>query len=404
MGLLVSQERITNQRNTLTEYLTAHTWIKSMLRYLNESEKVLREGITESLDLRSIERQLPLPQEALYPKIPGSLARQRWFWAITRVLRHVRTSLPPGFENPLQRKHLRHTAVPFSPVYSAVLDYSRPPVLNNFPVYIRVSAKSTARLRRLSKEVGASMGAGIYALAGLVMMEFEEQRHPHVPLKERKAFITGFPLNPRAFFNHHSDPDSMMLAFSDGISLPFLPSSLDLDGRIRLLARQAQRQLATYQKRARPTGETAKVQNLNSRGAGLVLANQYLFSLDRLDSVLPEDRRTGSSVQGEYPAQKNPTMQTCGVSSIGSRDAFLKAGTYDLDDTSKDLVVDFRDMPSCVRTREGEFLFGIAGSGNDLLSTPSVDANMMDPELVEGWKRRFETILEDDNDNTTSKL
>lgn len=46
------------------------------------------------------------------------------------------------------------------------------------------------------------------------MMEFYEEREPGVNLADRKCFITGFPLNPRAFFNHHNDPDSMMLGKS----------------------------------------------------------------------------------------------------------------------------------------------------------------------------------------------
>lgn len=117
-------------------------------------------------------------------------------------------------------------------------------------------------------------------MVGVCMMEMYERQSPEIPLSERKVFIPGFPLNPRAFFGLNSEPDSMMLAFSDGIALPFLSARLSVAGRLKLLARQAQRQLSVYQKRlsnvaAAAAGEKdAKKQFLTSRGAGLVLANQ----------------------------------------------------------------------------------------------------------------------------------
>lgn len=118
-------------------------------------------------------------------------------------------------------------------------------------------------------------------MVGVCMMEMHERQSPEIPLSERKVFIPGFPLNPRAFFGGNSEPDSMMLAFSDGIALPFLSARLRVAGRLKLLARQAQRQLSVYQKRlnhfaaAAAAGEKdAKKQFLTSRGAGLVLANQ----------------------------------------------------------------------------------------------------------------------------------
>lgn len=117
-------------------------------------------------------------------------------------------------------------------------------------------------------------------MVGVCMMEMYEKQSPEIPLHDRKVFIPGFPLNPRAFFGLNSEPDSMMLAFSDGIALPFLSARLSVAGRLKLLARQAQRQLSVYQKRlsnvaAAAAGEKdAKKQFLTSRGAGLVLANQ----------------------------------------------------------------------------------------------------------------------------------
>lgn len=85
------------------------------------------------------------------------------------------------------------------------------------------------------------------------MMEIEEARHPNIPPSERRPFIASFPLNPRAFFGYSGPSDSCMLAFSDGIVLPFLSSGLDIEGRFRLTTRQADRQLRAYQKRLRST-------------------------------------------------------------------------------------------------------------------------------------------------------
>lgn len=377
--------------------------MRDFVKILNESPEELNRGIAGSIRPEIMELHLPPPQEALYPSIPGSKARQRWFWAITRILRHVRTPLPVGFENPLRRRSPRKEAIPLSPVYSAVLDYSKQPVVNTFPVHVHISVASTQRLQRIAKEAKASMGAGIYALSAIVMMELYEEQYPHITPENREAFITGFPLNPRAFFNHHNDPDSLMLAFSDGISLPFLSSCLPLEGRIRLLARQAQRQLATYQKRAKPKGQDATLQYLTSRGSGLVLANQYLSSVERADSCLPEHLRRSMNPQGAYPARKNPTMQTAGVSSVGNRDALIKGGMFDLNDPRKDFAAEFLDMTASVRAREGEFLVGIGGSSKGLFCTPSVDANKMDPALVERWRHRFETVLCETNDANDKK-
>ncbi|CAK4032450.1 Hypothetical predicted protein [Lecanosticta acicola] len=381
----------------IADGLSAWVWMRDFVQALNESEAVLRQGIADCIDPHHMQRHLPLPQEALYPQIPGSVARQRWFWAITRILRHVRKQLPTGFENPLKRpRPARVERLP--PKYHPVLEYSRLPVLNTYPVYVDLPLAGMRRLQNLCRQAKASVGAGIYALAAVVMMEFEEELHPRAAA-ERKAFISGFPLNPRAFFNHHSDPDSMMLAFSDGIALPFLPASLPLHGRIRLLARQAQRQLATYQKRQKPEGHDATRQCLHSRGADLVLPNQYLLSLERAASILPPHLQTHLDAQGAYPPKRNPTMQTHGVSSVGNREHLLRSGIYDLDDPQRDFAADFRDLKSGVRAREGEFLLGILGSNRGLSACPSVDGTTLDPELVEKWRHRFVTILDEISDD-----
>ncbi|GAB7365927.1 hypothetical protein MBLNU230_g7255t1 [Neophaeotheca triangularis] len=226
-------------------------------------------------------------------------------------------------------------------------------------------------------------------------MEMYERNEPEVPLAERKPFVSGFPLNPRPFLEGHIELDSLMLAFCDGIVLPFLPSNLDFDSRIRLLARQAQRQLAAYQKRARPKDEEAQLDFMSSRGAGRVIPNHYLGSVERADAMLPSHLRKGVDLQGEY---RLPVSygQTNGISSIGRRDGLINSGMYNLEDSSKDFVADYRSLDMAVRARAGEFLVGISGGSDGLGSGVSVDIGVMDPVLVEEWKKRMEIILESD--------
>ena len=98
-------------------------------------------------------------------------------------------------------------------------------------------------------------------------------------------------------------------------------------------------------------------------------------------------------------------MQTCGVSSVGNREALLKGGVYDLNDPSKDLAADFVDMTSSVRAREGEFLVGIGGTKDGLFCVPSVDSTRLDPGLVREWCERFETVLDEETTATaTAKM
>ncbi|KAF7197161.1 hypothetical protein HII31_01586 [Pseudocercospora fuligena] len=388
----------------ISDGLSAYNWMSDLIRILNEPLDKVRALTNEFTQPDALRKRLPPPQEALYPSIPGTKARQRWFWAITRLLRHVRKPLPVGFENPLRRRRTRES-VSFSPIYDKVLDYTRTPPLNTVPVYIHLGVANVQRLHRICREAKSSIGAGVYALAALCMMEFYEEREPHVALEDRKCFITGFPLDPRAFFGKRPEADSMMLAFSDGIALPFLSSKVPVEGRLRLLARQAQRQLSAYQKRAKPKGEDATRQFLNSRGAGLVLANQYLYSHERADCILPENMRKGISLQGAYPPRPNPTSQTCGVSSIGNRDLLIRSGVYDIHNPEKDFAADFLNLNATVRARDNEFLLVISGTKEGLFSSPSIDMTSMDPVLVERWKDRFEHALDESDDcNEKSRL
>ena len=380
--------------------LATYVWMRDFVHLLNKTPRQLHDQLQSLLDPGSAKARLPLPQEALYPQISGSQARQRWIWLLARILRYVRKPLQAGFVNPLQRREPL-PAVPLSPNYAAVLDYSRVPPLNGVPCNVSIDPRGTRRLHRLCREANASVGAGCFALAALVMMEMYERLMPDISLMERKPFITGFPLNPRAFFNHHVDPDSCMLAFSDGISLPFLPSELDLDARLRLLTRQAHRQLGAYQKRTRPAGSEAELQYMSSRGAGRVLTNQYIGSIERADMQLPEHLRSGINPQGAYPARPNMSRQTCGVSSVGRRDAVIKAGMYDVHDDERlseqeGLVADYRTINAGVRPRDGEFLVGVGGSDDGLWINVSADASNIDLALMEVWKQRMEHVLDDE--------
>jgi hypothetical protein len=323
--------------------LTMHVFQRELVHFINKELDELESQLTRLVDIADMNKRLPLPQEAFYPPITGSKARRRWFWIITCILLHVRKPLEAGFANPL-RRHQPLPPVSLSPVYGRVLDYSRTPPLNTRHVPIRIPLRNTQRLHRLCREAKASIGAGCFALSALSMMEMEELLHPNIPLSERKPFISGFPLDPRAFFNYRTDPDSLMLAFCDGISLPFLPSTLDLGGRIRLLTKQAHRQLAAFQKRKQPADSEAKLEYMGTRGAGRMLANLYISGVSRIDAVLPESLRRGLEVQTAYPPRPNMSVQTCGVSSVGWRGAVIWRGMYDLDVEGKAFVADFRDL------------------------------------------------------------
>ena len=82
----------------------------------------------------------------------------------------------------------------------------------------------------------------------------------------------------------------------------------------------------------------------------------------------------------------------------------IRQGMYDLDDYTKDFVADYRNITATVRPRDDEFLVGIGGADDGLWVNATIDGNAMDPELVEQWKIRFETILEDGEANPMAKL
>ncbi|KAK7725865.1 hypothetical protein SLS63_007857 [Diaporthe eres] len=381
----------------ISDGLTNANWSGDFKQLLNRKTDELQSAVPPLIS--TLHERLPPSQEDLYPPISGSRARRRWFWAITLVLRHVQKPLPPAFQNPLRYPDAPiKAAAPDLRTFDKVLDYSKVPPLNAGRVVAHIGRDGTRRLHRVCREVGCSIGAGSFVLAGIVMMEIYEKRFPDVPLHERHAFIGSFPINPRPFFNHTAKPDSLMLAFSDGVVLPFLSSDLDLDGRIRLLVRSAQRQLSRYQKRPRNDKAFDMLEFMGSRGAGRVVAMNYLDVIERANIKLPGHLRKEFQYQKTLPKQVNPTMATCGVSSVGKSDPGLTPGQIDLgkslDGEEDALIADIRSTAQNVRPRDGEFLVGIWGSDDSVDASVSYDSCAIDPAWAQVWKDKMETILE----------
>jgi hypothetical protein len=382
----------------ITDGLTNYTWMRSFVHILNKSLPELHAALQADIAPEALLTRLPLPQESLYPHISGSKAKQRWFWALTRILRHVRKPHQAGFSNPLRRETaVKPSALP--PTFASVLDYSRLPPLNTVPVFAKASLVATTRLSRVCRSASVSVGAGCFALAALLMMEFYERREPDIPLSARKPFITGFPLNPRPFLSTPVAAESLMLAFSDGIELPFLPSYLPLETRLKVLARRAQKQLAVYQKRERLNTDAERFYYMGSRGPGRMLQTQYISSLERANDKIPVELRDGTKgPQGDYPMRPNATVQTCGVSSVGRRDTLIGPGMYDVNaplGEGREFVADFKDIQAAVRVRDGEFLIGVGGAEDGLWLAVSADASNLDPVLMGEWRTRLEEIFQE---------
>lgn len=387
--------------HSIADGLTNMVWTIDFMRLLNQRSQALEDSIRPLM--ATINERLMLPQEDLYQQVSNSVARQRWFWAITVVLGHVQKPLPAAFQNPLRFTQGPKKAIrPANRVFERVLDYSKVPPLNSGNVRAVIRKEGTQRLHRLCRKAGCSIGAGIFVLVAIVMMELYEARFPDVPLDERLPFLGSFPVNPRPFFQHTAEPDSMMLAFSDGVLLPFLSSRLDLDGRIKLLVRAAQRQLSRYQKR--PAGQTTTVSGMleymGPRGAGRVVPMNYLDVIERRNSKLPPHLQRKVEYQKHLPKQPNATLATCGVSSVGKTHPAFGPGQYDLDRPlaagggGGDLVADLREISFGVRPRDGEFLVGVFGTDESISATVSYDACAIDPAWADVWKEKFETLLE----------
>lgn len=309
--------------------LSAHNWFSHFLRILNMPEADIKRDIETFRAAESIRSRLPPAQEDLYPRISGSKARQRWFWAILRVLRHVGQHVSPTFTNPLRRETRLAEAQTFPPTFSKLFDYSKTkkPPMNSGHHHVALSKAASIHMMELCRSIKVSVGAGCFALAGIAMMEMEERRNPNVPDCERQPFTASFPLNPRAFFGFTTPADSCMLGFSDGIVMPFLPASLPIEGRFKLVAKHANRELRMYQKRLKSTDTSV---TLEPHSPGRLLAHGYLRMLDIIEAKLPSGQKTGIYPQGSLPAKAFQSGATCGVSSMGSTSNVFRPGLYDL--------------------------------------------------------------------------
>ena len=380
----------------IVDGLTSMRWMSSFIDLLNRSSSQLMSD-AQALCMSSPVERLPPAQESLYPAVTGSWARQQWSWLLTRILRHTRRPPSAAFQNPLRRQCGLLKAIPLEHKFSDILDYSRTPPLNTFSIRAVLTATATRRMTRICREAKISVGSGCFALVAIMMMLFEERRNLNLLAHQRLPFVGSFPVNPRPFLEGKptsGKEDSLMLAFSDGVTLPFLPSHLDLEGRIRLLGKHTHRQLRHYQKRPRSIKEEVQ---LGYRSPTQLLPILYLNTMEYLERKSQPSRRRGWNIQGAYPATSGSSMATCGVSSMGSRDSIISAGKYDVDrddDDDGDLVADFRNLETSVRAREGEFLVGVVGDGAHLMFSVSYDGCAIDPELAQEWKVALEDVLE----------
>lgn len=417
--------------------LSIYRYHAQFLDLLNTPVSTLEAQIADlcspSADLHS---RLPEAQEDLYPPVPGNAARQRWFWAISRILRHVRRPPPRSFPNPLRRQVPLRQAEAMPPRYPAVLDYSRTPPLNTYPATATLSPTATSRLHALCRSAGVSVGSGTFALTAIVMMMLHERKQQQTQpqqnaLADQLPFVASFPLNPRPFLARPTPPStsipgtsasesSLILSFCDGLTLPFLPSSLNLPlpSRFKLLARQADRQLKVFQKRQPRASDLGKMttkevlERVSTRSASQMMPQLYLHTMDRETAVRGQKsglhggagpREDMVFVQGGYPVQRGMAWMdaTCGISSIGDRSGLIaslpsdyRSGTEE--DGKEDFATfDFRDIRCTVRVRDGEFLVGSAGDRNGLGFHVSIDGCAIDRERVGEWVELMEGLFED---------
>jgi hypothetical protein len=382
----------------ISDGLSSYNWFSHFIKVLNTSAATIKQEIIASIQPDSIHAKLPPAQEDLYPKVTGSFARQRWFWAIMRVLRHVQRTMPPTFTNPLRRAKRLANAISLPSIYSSVFDYSTSslPPMSSGHVSATLTPAASARLISLCRSINVSIGAGCFALAGLSMMKLHESLYSesNTPSSYNPAFGASFPLNPRAFFDTQPQADSCMLAFSEGIVMPFLPSTLPVEGRFKLVASHANRELRVYQKRLKDNSRS--LGNFDKHSPARLLATGYLAQMERVEAKMPEERRTGFTPQGELKPMLGQYGATCGVSSVGSLKAFFRSGEYDLNDTKdKDFVADYRGLKMGVRARDNEFLIGSSTDATGCVGFGvSYDENAISQEAAHKWAETISGLLE----------
>lgn len=391
----------------ITDGITVYRWASHFAKILNMPSTIIKSSISTLIERpdTTIPPRLPPPQESLYPARSSNLSRQRWHWLLTRVLRHVRTPLPPAFQNPLRRTITQRSPTPFPPTYKKVLDYNTTPPLNAGHVTATVTYPNTQKLRSLCKKARISVGSGLFTLVAISMMTLEERRNPTTELHARLPFIGSFPVNPRPFLSTNTTgvENSCMLAFSDGVVLPFLPTYLDLAGRFNVLGRLAHRQLRQYQKRT--VSGTEEVM-MGSRSPSQLLPALFCGTLERLEGRYDTSQKAGVNVQGAYPAAAGGSLATCGVSSVGDVAGILavdgdgkEGASADVDRSEngdQDVVAKLEYLTSVVRPRDGEFLVGAIGDSrkDEFMFSVSFDANAIDDERVWEWKGLMEGMLD----------
>ncbi|USP76987.1 uncharacterized protein yc1106_04261 [Curvularia clavata] len=382
----------------ISDALSTYNWFSHFHRILNQPSTEILADIEALRKADKMKAILPRAQEDLYPPVTGNRARQRWFWALIRVLRHVHKGLPPTFTNPLRREQRLKEPLALEPKFSKIFDYSaatRPPMsCGHIPATL--SASASARLISLCRSAQVSIGAGCFAFAGLAMMALQETLHPS---PEQPAFTASFPLNPRPFFTNPPPADSCMLAFSDGIVMPFLSSDLPIERRFKLIAKHANRGLRVYQKRLKDKGTTGPAAVLDKYSPGRLLATGYIAQIERIQAKLPAELRFSSSYsnpQGALPPMSQEFGATCGVSSTGPLAAFFERGPYNVHELGDgDFVAEFRDVMVGVRARENEFLVGASTSIEGIVRfAASYDLSAISEERAVMWKKMIEGLLE----------
>lgn len=396
----------------ISDGLSAYGWFADLVRLLNLPASSIEAEISSCLALDAVKSRLPPAQEDLYPVLVGNRARQRWIWAILRVLRHVKHTLPATFANPLYRATRLVAPRPLQDTYAKLFTYGgeHMPPLSSGHVSATLSPAASKRLMTLCGDAKLSIGAGCFALAALAMMHIHALRYPDSSSSDDshahpRAMSASFPLNPRAFFATPPAAESCMLAFSDGIVMPTPPLHLPLEARFLLTARIANRELKMYQKRVlRPTststgtgtGRVGVAAGLDRHSPARLLATGYVAQIERAAAKLPAARREQLGLgnpQGALRASGGAGA-TCGVSSVGSLKAFFRAGAYDLK-ADRDFVADYSGLRMGVRAREGEFLVGSWTDAEARVGFGvSYDANAIDPEAAELWARTITGLLE----------
>lgn len=402
--------------HSITDGLTMFAWSAHFTTLFTASARRRVHDFIFHFPLASLHLHLHAAQEFLYPPVhPAHPARARWAWAITRVLRHLPKSLLEPFPNPTRRPAADPApSRSLPPTYAPALSYARAPPIHTATARVNLSPRATARLKRLCREMDVSVGAGCFALLALTSMRLLELFSAADPSASTpRPFVTGFPLDFRSFLPVSVPFDGVTLGFSWGHVLPFLPSSLPMEPRFRLLARRANRQLGVYQKGAR--GQ-AVPPTLGAKSRAQAVRMLYLATVERGHARLPDAVRAArqqagwSMPQGALPASGVTGAHTHGISNLGSLERLwrmLQARGEVEEDWEQpagddEPEVEMQEYEWSVRAREGEFLVGVAEWKGRMTFCASYDAGAMDEGRVDEWKRVLGRMLESDEDGESA--